>query len=74
MFLKLDKFSLLSIMFFVLSGNLMAHGAIARKIVETANAFIGSLKAGLPVTGVVSCAMFGAVSGSALATLAAIGV
>ena len=73
MFLKLDKFSLLSIMFFVLSGNLMAHGAIARKIVETANAFIGSLKAGLPVTGVVSCAMFGAVSGSALATLAAIG-
>jgi C4-dicarboxylate transporter DctM subunit len=73
MFLKLDKFSLLSIMFFVLSGNLMAHGAIARKIVETANAFVGSLKAGLPMTGVVSSAMFGSVSGSALATLAAIG-
>jgi tripartite ATP-independent transporter DctM subunit len=73
MFLKLDKFSLLSIMFFVLSGNLMAHGAIARKIVEFANAIVGHFKAGLPISGVVSCGLFGAVSGSALATLAAIG-
>jgi tripartite ATP-independent transporter DctM subunit len=73
MFLKLDKFSLLSIMFFVLSGNLMSHGAIARKIVEFAFALVGHFKAGLPISGVVSCGLFGAVSGSALATLAAIG-
>jgi len=73
MFIKLDKFSLLSILFFVLAGNLMAHGAIARKIVEFANALVGHFKAGLPISGVVSCGLFGAVSGSALATLAAIG-
>jgi C4-dicarboxylate transporter DctM subunit len=73
MFIKLDKFSLLSILFFVLAGNLMAHGAIARKIVEFANALVGHFRAGLPISGVVSCGLFGAVSGSALATLAAIG-
>jgi tripartite ATP-independent transporter DctM subunit len=73
MFIKLDKFSLLSILFFVLAGNLMARGAIARKIVEFANALVGHFKAGLPISGVVSCGLFGAVSGSALATLAAIG-
>jgi C4-dicarboxylate transporter DctM subunit len=73
MFIKLDKFSLLSILFFVLAGNLMARGAIARKIVELANSLVGHFKSGLPISGVVSCGLFGAVSGSALATLAAIG-
>ncbi|MCK9230354.1 MAG: TRAP transporter large permease subunit [Syntrophales bacterium] len=73
MFLKLDKFSLMSIMFFILAGTLMARGAMARKIVDFANAIVGHYKAGMPISGVLSCALFGAVSGSALATLSAIG-
>ena len=73
MFLKLDKFSLLCVLFFVLAGNLMTRGAIARKIVEFAEALVGHLKSGLPIASITSCALFGAVSGSALATLSAIG-
>jgi tripartite ATP-independent transporter DctM subunit len=73
MFLKLDKFSLLCVLFFVLAGNLMTSGTIARKIVEFAEALIGHFKSGLAISGITSCALFGAVSGSALATLSAIG-
>ncbi|BBO75940.1 C4-dicarboxylate ABC transporter permease [Desulfosarcina widdelii] len=73
MFLKLDKFSLLCVLFFVLAGNLMTSGVIAKKIVEFAEALVGHFKAGMAIAAIVSCALFGAVSGSALATLAAIG-
>jgi C4-dicarboxylate transporter DctM subunit len=73
MFLKLDKFSLLCVLFFVLAGNLMSSGVIAKKIVAFAESLVGHFKAGMAVSAVVSCALFGSVSGSALATLAAIG-
>lgn len=73
MFLKLDKFSLLCVLFFVLAGNLMTSGVIAKKIVEFAEALVGHFRAGMAIAAIVSCALFGAVSGSALATLAAIG-
>lgn len=73
MFLKLDKFSLLCVLFFVLAGNLMSSGAIAKKIVEFAESLVGHFKAGMAISAIVSCALFGSVSGSALATLAAIG-
>ena len=73
MFLKLDKFSLLCVLFFVLAGNLMSSGVIAKKIVEFAEALVGHFKAGMGISAIVSCALFGSVSGSALATLAAIG-
>lgn len=73
MFLKLDKFSLLCVLFFVLAGNLMTSGTIAKKIVEFAEALVGHVKSGLSISSVTSCALFGAVSGSALATLSAIG-
>ena len=73
MFLKLDKFSLLSILFFVLAGNLMSSGSIARKIVEFAEALVGHFRSGLPISSIAACGIFGAVSGSALATLSAIG-
>lgn len=73
MFLKLDKFSLLSVLFFVLAGNLMSSGQIARKIVEFAEALVGHFRSGLPISSIAACTIFGAVSGSALATLSAIG-
>jgi len=73
MFLKLDKFSLLCVLFFVLAGSLMTQGVIARKIVEFAEALVGHFRAGMAIAAIVACALFGGVSGSAVATLAAIG-
>ncbi len=68
-----DSFALLAIPLFVLSGQLMAQGGIARRIIDFAKAVVGSLPGGLAFVNVVSCALFGAISGSAVAATSAIG-
>ncbi len=71
-FLGLNSSSLLSIPFFILAGNLMARG-ITQKIVDIANLVIGRVRGGLGCISIIASAMFGAISGSAVATVAAIG-
>ena len=68
-----DSFALLAIPLFILSGQLMAQGGIARRIIDFSKALIGSMPGGLAFVNVVSCALFGAISGSAVAATSAIG-
>ncbi len=69
----LDSFSLLAIPFFVLSGQLMNSGGIARRLVDFAKAIVGGLPGGLAFVNIVACMLFGAISGSAAAAASAIG-
>lgn len=69
----LDSFALLAIPFFVLSGLLMGQGGIAHRLVEFAKVLVGMLPGGLAFVNVMSCTLFGAISGSAVAATSAIG-
>jgi tripartite ATP-independent transporter DctM subunit len=68
-----NSFALLAIPLFILSGQLMAQGGIARRIIDFSKALIGSVPGGLAFVNVISCALFGAISGSAVAATSAIG-
>jgi tripartite ATP-independent transporter DctM subunit len=69
----IDSFALLAIPFFILSGLIMGQGGIAKRLIECAMALIGALPGGLALVNVMSCMMFGAISGSAVAATSAIG-
>jgi len=69
----IDSFALLAIPFFILSGLLMGRGGIAKRLIECAMALIGALPGGLALVNVVSCMLFGAISGSSVAATSAIG-
>jgi tripartite ATP-independent transporter DctM subunit len=73
MFSAIDKFPLLAIPFFILAGNLMETGGISRRLVEFAKSLVGGVQGGLPMTCVLTCMIFAAVSGSSVATTFAIG-
>lgn len=68
-----DKEILLAIPLFILAGNLMTHGSIARRLIAIGKAFTAPIPAGLAVAGVLSCGIFAAISGSSPVTLIAIG-
>ncbi|MDO4328840.1 MAG: TRAP transporter large permease [Lachnospiraceae bacterium] len=72
-FVGMSKFSLTAIPFFVLAGNLMNQGGIARRLVDFVLAILGKLPGALLVTNVGANALFGAISGSASAAAAAVG-
>jgi len=69
----IDSFALLAIPFFIFSGLIMGRGGIAKRLIECAMALIGSLPGGLALVNVMSCMLFGAISGSAVAATSAIG-
>lgn len=69
----LDSFTLLAIPFFVLSGQLMGQGGLARRLVAFARSIVGFFPGGLAFVNIMSAMMFGAISGSAIASAAAIG-
>lgn len=69
----MDSFPLLAIPFFILSGDLMNGGGLNKRIIRVANAFLGNLPGSLPIITIVASAFFAAISGSAVATVAAIG-
>ena len=73
MFSAIDKFPLAAIPFFILAGNLMETGGISRRLVEFAKSLVGGVQGGLPMTCVLTCMIFAAVSGSSVATTFAIG-
>lgn len=70
---KLNTILLLTIPLFVLAGSIMDKGGIGEKLVGSVEKFVGRIKGGLGIVTVISCAVFGAVSGSSSATLSAIG-
>lgn len=69
----LNSFALLAIPLFILSGQLMARGGIARRLIDFSKAFIGMVPGGLAFVNVISCMLFGSISGSAVAATSAIG-
>lgn len=69
----INSFALLAIPFFILSGILMGRGGIAHRLIEFAKVFFGMLPGGLAFVNIISCTLFGAISGSAVAATSAIG-
>ena len=73
MYGAINKFPLAAIPFFILAGNLMEVGGISRRLVDFAKSLVGGVQGGLPMTCVLTCMIFAAVSGSSVATTFAIG-
>jgi len=73
MFTAIDKFPLAAVPFFILAGNLMETGGISRRLVDFAKSLVGGVQGGLPMSCVLTCMIFAAVSGSSVATTFAIG-
>jgi C4-dicarboxylate transporter DctM subunit len=70
---SMDKFALVVVLFFVLCGNIMTTGSIVKKLINSANVLVGWLPGGLAMAGILACGFFGAISGSTVATMVAIG-
>jgi tripartite ATP-independent transporter DctM subunit len=68
-----DSFPLMAIPFFILAGNLMSTGGVAKRLLEFASMLFGAITGGLAMVTTVSCMFFAAISGSAMATTSAIG-
>ncbi len=73
MFSSLDSFPLMAIPFFILAGKLMEYGGLSQKIVELASSLVGNIRGGLAHVSIMACMLFGAISGSSVATIVAIG-
>ncbi|MCD6535290.1 MAG: TRAP transporter large permease [Deltaproteobacteria bacterium] len=73
LFRSMDNFALVVVLFFILCGNIMTSGSIVHKLIKVANAVVGFFPGGLAMAGVLACGMFGAISGSTVATVVAIG-
>ncbi|UXY16605.1 TRAP transporter large permease subunit [Chitiniphilus purpureus] len=73
LFTGIEKFEIMAIPFFILAGNFLTHGGVARRMIDFATAMVGHWHGGLGLAGVVACALFAAVSGSSPATVVAIG-
>ena len=69
----LDSFSLLAIPFFILSGQLMTHGGIAKRLISFAKTLVVNIPGGLALINIVSAMMMGAITGSAMASASAMG-
>jgi len=69
----LDSFALLSIPFFILAGQIMNQGGIARRLIDFAKTLVGSLPGGLAHVNIIAAMLFGAIAGSAVAAASAIG-
>jgi len=73
LFTGIEKFEIMAIPFFILAGNFLTHGGVARRMINFATAMVGHWYGGLALAGVMACALFAAVSGSSPATVVAIG-
>ncbi len=69
----IDSFTLLAIPFFILAGQLMNRGGIARRLIDLAKVLVGKLPGGLAFVNIIASMLFGAISGSAVAAASAIG-
>jgi C4-dicarboxylate transporter, DctM subunit len=73
LFTGIEKFEIMAIPFFILAGNFLTHGGVARRMIAFATSMIGHWHGGLGLAGVLACALFASVCGSSPATVVAIG-
>jgi C4-dicarboxylate transporter, DctM subunit len=73
LFTGIEKFEIMAVPFFILAGNFLTHGGVARRMIAFATAMVGHWHGGLGLAAVMACALFAAVSGSSPATVVAIG-
>ena len=73
LFRSMDNFALVVVLFFILCGNIMTAGSIVEKLIKVANSVVSWLPGGLGMAGVLACGLFGAISGSTVATVVALG-
>jgi C4-dicarboxylate transporter, DctM subunit len=73
LFTGIEKFEIMAIPFFILAGNFLTHGGVAKRMIRFASSMVGHWHGGLGLGGVLACALFAAVSGSSPATVVAIG-
>ena len=73
LFTGIEKFEIMAIPFFILAGNFLTHGGVARRMIHFATSMVGHWHGGLGLGGILACALFAAVSGSSPATVVAIG-
>ena len=73
LFTASDSFPLMAIPFFILAGTLMEGGGISSRLINLANKMVGNVTGGLGLVAVLACMFFGAISGSGVATVAAVG-
>ena len=69
----IESFEIMAIPFFILAGNFLTHGGVARRMINFATSLIGHWHGGLGLAGIVACSMFALVCGSSVATVAAVG-
>src|SRR5574343_438830 len=73
LFTGIEKFEIMAIPFFILAGNFLTHGGVAKRMINFASAMVGHWYGGLGLAGVLACALFAAVSGASPAAVVAIG-
>ncbi|MDH2916761.1 MAG: TRAP transporter large permease subunit [Gallionella sp.] len=73
LFTGIEKFEIMAIPFFILAGNFLTHGGVAKRMIRFASSMVGHMYGGLGLSGVLACALFAAISGSSPATVVAIG-
>jgi C4-dicarboxylate transporter DctM subunit len=73
LFTGIEKFEIMAIPFFILAGNFLTHGGVAKRMINFATSLIGHWHGGLALAGILACAMFALVCGSSVATVVAIG-
>jgi C4-dicarboxylate transporter DctM subunit len=73
LFTGIENFEIMAIPFFILAGNFLTHGGVARRMINFATSLVGHWHGGLGLAGIVACSMFALVCGSSVATVAAVG-
>ncbi len=73
LFTGIEKFEIMAIPFFILAGNFLTHGGVAKRMIAFATSMVGHWHGGLALAGIIACAMFALVCGSSVATVVAIG-
>jgi C4-dicarboxylate transporter, DctM subunit len=73
LFTGIEKWEIMAIPFFILAGNFLTHGGVAKRMIAFATSLVGHWYGGLALAGIVACAMFALVCGSSVATVVAIG-
>ncbi|MCT8329092.1 TRAP transporter large permease [Albidovulum sediminis] len=73
LFTGIEKFEIMAIPFFILAGNFLTHGGVARRMIRFASSMVGHWYGGMGLAAVMACALFAAISGSSPATVMAVG-
>src|SRR5262245_16315934 len=73
LFTGIESFEMMCVPFFILAGNFLTHGGVAKRMIRFATAMVGHWPGGLGLAAVFACAIFAAVSGSSPATVVAVG-